>query len=95
MWILKFFLILFVVVLGTALALMNAGPVHFDYYFGSVDTPLSLILVGALGSGGLLGVAVSFMLLLNTRKENTRLRRKAHLAEQEVSNLRTLPLQDR
>jgi lipopolysaccharide assembly protein A len=54
-----------------------------------------VVLVGSLGVGALLGVTASLVTTLELRRDNARLRRKARLAEQEVSNLRTLPLQDR
>ncbi len=95
MWILKLFVILLVVVLGASLATLNAELVHFDYYFATIELPLSIVLVITLGLGALFGMLAGLALSLDIRRENTRLRRKISVAEQEISNLRTLPLQDR
>ncbi len=95
MWILKLFVILLVVVLGASLATLNAGLVHFDYYFKIIEIPLSIVLVLTLGIGALFGVLAGMTLSLEIRRENARLRRKISVAEKEISNLRTLPLQDR
>jgi putative membrane protein len=94
-WIFKFLILLTVVALGAGLAALNAEPVRFDYYFAVVRLPLSLILVGALAIGALLGVLAGLSVALEVRRENARLRRKARVTEQEITNLRTLPLQDR
>lgn len=95
MWIIKFFVILLVVVLGASLATLNADVVRFNYYFGTIELPLSLILVASLGVGALFGMLSGITLSLDQRRENARLRRKIQVAEQEISNLRTLPIQDR
>jgi putative membrane protein len=94
-WILRLFILVVVAILGAGLATLNASVVRFDYYFGTIQLPLSLILVVALAVGALLGVLSSLTVALEVRRENTRLRRKARVTEQEVTNLRTLPLQDR
>jgi putative membrane protein len=94
-WILKLLFLFGVVLLGAAVAVLNAGIIHLDYYFGVVALPLSVVLVGAIGVGALLGVLASLVTSWELHRDNVRLRRKVRLTEQEVSNLRTLPLQDR
>jgi len=94
-WILRFFILLLVVALGAALATLNADTVRFDYYFDAMDLPLSMVLVVTLGVGALFGVLAGLSLSLGVRRENARLRRSLNLAEQEISNLRKLPIRDR
>jgi len=45
---LKLLFILLVMVAGSAFAVMNADPVVLNYYFGSREIPLSVVLVGTL-----------------------------------------------
>ena len=59
-------------VLGLGLHGRNHQQVHFDYYLGTIDLPLSVLLVSALGIGmglGLLG------LLPHLLRQRLRLRR--------------------
>lgn len=94
MWILKLLILLLVAVIGAALTVVNPEPVRLDLYMVSFQSPLPLILVGALALGGLLGILASLGLILRIKRENLRLRRKAQLAEREISNLRILPIKD-
>ena len=75
-------------------AALNAAPVTVNYYVGSLDVPLSLLLVSALAVGALLGTLVGLGRVVRLRREMARLRREARVAEEEVRNLRALPLQD-
>lgn len=88
----KLVLALVILVLGAALATLNEGQVTLNYYFGTIDSPLALALLGALGLGLLLGFLAGLTLWARVRGENARLRRSAKLAQQEVNNLRAIPL---
>lgn len=85
-------LLLFLVAL--AFAALNAAPVNVDYYFGTAELPLVLLLVCALALGALLGTLVGLGRVLRYRRELGRLRRSVRETEQEVRNLRALPLKD-
>jgi len=85
-------LILFL--LGLAFASLNAGPVTIDFYLGRGEYPLVLVLVGVLAVGTLLGALVGLGRVLRLKREIGRLRRSERLAEQEIRNLRALPLRD-
>jgi putative membrane protein len=91
----KLIVAVLLMVLGAAFAIVNEQPVELDLYFVAVSMPLSMILLLAMGVGILLGSLVSFLYFMKIRKENAELRRQARLAEQEVKNLRSLPISDR
>jgi putative membrane protein len=95
MRIIKLILLMLIVMLGAVFAVLNAAPVQFNYYFGSRELPLSLIMTIALGAGALLGIFACMGLMFGMKRENIQLRRKSQLASQEVNNLRALPLKDR
>jgi putative membrane protein len=92
--IITFALILLVSLLGLTFALMNAETVQLNYYFGNLQAPLSLVVVIAIIIGAGLGVLASMGIVLGQKRELAKLRKSARLAEQEVSNLRSLPLKD-
>lgn len=92
--IITYLLALLVALVVLSFAVMNAAPVHLDYYFSSVDAPLSLIVVIAITVGACMGVLSMVGIVLRQRREIGKLRKSVKLAEQEVTNLRTMPLRD-
>ncbi|WJW76694.1 LapA family protein [Thiohalobacter sp. IOR34] len=90
----SFLALLLLVLLGLAFSVLNAHPVQLDYFFGSRQVPLALTLVLTLAVGALLGILFSLGLVIRLKRENLRLRRKAQVAEQEISNLRAIPIKD-
>lgn len=91
---LKLLFILLVMLVGAAFAVMNAEPVNLNYYFGSRELPLSVVLVGAVCVGAVLGMLAGLTALARLKRENAALHRQARLTSQEVRNLRTIPLKD-
>lgn len=87
------FLVLFA--LGISFAVHNAEPVQLNYYFGRIVAPLSLVVVMALAAGALLGVITSVVLVFGQRRKVARLQRKLSMCEQELRNLRQIPLRDK
>jgi putative membrane protein len=88
------FLFLMLVIFGIVFAALNAEQVKLNYYFGSKDVALSLILVLAMIVGALLGVIASASMIISNRREVVKLRKSVQLAEKEVANLRAIPIRD-
>ena len=88
-------LLLVLIVFGWSFAAENADQVQFSYYVGTMEQPLSLLLVLALFVGSALGVLASFFVVLRLKSQVRRLRKSEGLARQEVQNLRTVPIKDR
>ena len=91
---LKLLIFLLIMLAGAAFAVMNATRVDLDYYFGTAAVPLSVVLLGALCVGALLGILASLGVVAGLKRENSSLRRKVQLASQEVNNLRSLPIKE-
>ena len=85
---------LFIVAFGLSFALLNAGTTQLDFYFGSVELPLSLALTLALVLGALLGLLSATAVLGRQKRETAQLRRQLAQREKELSELRKLPLRD-
>lgn len=79
---------------GILFAVLNSQYVQLNYYFGSKDLALSLLLIMTIIFGTLLGILVSAGHLLKARHDISRLKKGIQLAEKEVSNLRTIPIKD-
>lgn len=83
-----------IILLGLSFAGLNAQQVSINYYVGSANIPLSLSLAITLVSGCLLGLIPCLILYLRLSSTNRRLRRRLRIIEQEVANLRAIPLKD-
>lgn len=88
-------LLLALIVFGWGFAAENADKVHFSYFIGSMEQPLSFLLVLAVFVGSILGVMASLTVVLRLKNQIRLLRKSESLARQEVQNLRTLPVKDR
>lgn len=86
--------LLLVLVLGLALHVKNDQAVTLNYYAGSVNLPLSLVIVGSFAVGALCGIIASLTVILRLKRDKARLGRQVRAAEQEVANLRAIPIKD-
>jgi putative membrane protein len=90
-----FILLLAVLILGLSFAYKNSQIVSLSYYFGiHWDSPLSLMLLTALALGVVLGVLASLGMLVRMQRQLVRARREIRDYEQELMNLRALPIKD-
>lgn len=78
----------------TLFSALNAEAVKLDFYFTTVNLSLALVVVVAVVLGALIGLLSGFGLILGQRREIVRLRDSAHTTEEEVRNLRALPIKD-
>ena len=85
---------LLVIILGVAFSVLNAESIQLNYYLGSVELPLSLVLVLAMIVGALLGIFASLGLIIGSRRSATKLKRSVAVAEKEIVNLRNIPIKD-
>ena len=86
---------LIVVLLGVTLSYKNAQVVEFNYYFGiHWATPLSFMLLTVLTVGIVLGFLVSLAMVARMQRQLLKARRESRALEQEVHNLRALPILD-
>jgi putative membrane protein len=92
-----FYLLLTVVVFvfGTTFAIKNGQSVDLNYYFGIAwHAPLSLMLLAAVVIGALIGYLIGLRRVFRVRRELAKARRQIRDVEEEVQNLRSLPIKD-
>ena len=94
MRLLSYVFLLIVMLIGLTFAALNSVPVVFNYYLGAKTIALSLLLVLTFGAGILLGFIVAIFPWLKLKRDNRRFRARLKTAEQEVENLRSLPIKD-
>ena len=90
----KLIFILCIALLGVSFSVLNASKVTINLYIGTYDIYLSLLLALTLGLGILIGFIAMFSSVIRLKTENYRIKHKAKLAEEEISNLRALPIKD-
>ena len=94
MRLIKLLIILVLIIIGAAFAVHNGESVVLNYYFGSQELPLSLLLIGTLIIGAIVGMVSATGSILRLKRENAALRRKSKVVAEEVENLRTIPLKE-
>ena len=88
---LRLLFILLLMLVGAAFAYMNADTVTLNYYFGSREVPLTVLLLGAVCVGALLGALSMLGGISRARHESAELRRQARRTSQEMEQLRAIP----
>ncbi|GAB4351742.1 MAG: hypothetical protein Kow006_15940 [Gammaproteobacteria bacterium] len=86
--------LLLVFVFALAFTVINADKVQLNYYLGSLDLPLSVIVIGAFALGMFTGLLALMGRLIRLKSEVSRLQRSERIAQQELTNLRSLPVKD-
>lgn len=79
---------------GILFAVLNYEQVQINYYFGTSQIPLALMLVLFLVIGALFAAFASIGMVLKYKRQIMKLRREAKNTEREVTNLRSIPIKD-
>lgn len=87
-------LILVVTLVTVTFTLLNSQPVKINYYFGSYEIDLLVVIVMALVIGAVLGITAALGKLFSLKQEMSRKDKKIKVTEKELENLRSLPLKD-
>lgn len=82
-------------VIGITFTFKNAQEVDLHYYFGiHWHAPLSFMVLTVLTAGIVIGFLFSLAILARMQRQLFRTRRDNRQLEQEVNNLRALPIRD-
>ena len=92
MKIFSYLIVLLLLILGVTFALLNASPVTIHYYLGVSQLPLSLLLIISFALGIIIALLMVSMVLIRLKAKNLGLKRRLRIAEQEIENLRTMPI---
>jgi lipopolysaccharide assembly protein A len=90
----KLILALVILVSGLAFHLKNNELIALNYYVGSIELPVSLIVVLVLCIGALLGVLASLPIIIKLKQQKSKLERQIKNSEKEINNLRVMPVKD-
>lgn len=88
-------IVVLVVLLGLGFAYKNAADVTVRYYGGLAwRAPLAVVLLTTLSVGVVMGFVASLNRVIRLRRQLGLARKEARHMEQEVANLRALPIKD-
>jgi putative membrane protein len=79
---------------GLAFYVRNDQEILLNYFVGTVAAELSLVVVGALVAGAVLGVLAMTGSMLKLKREVRRLARQNDIAHRELASLRAVTLKD-
>ncbi len=85
---------LLVMAIGVTFAALNATAITVNYYLGEAELYLPFLLLIALVFGVLLGFVALLPTLIRRKSANRRLRQRIRQVEQEVDNLRAIPIKE-
>ena len=83
-----------ILILAGFFAYLNQDPVTLETAFAKVDVPGWQAYMGMFVAGWIFGLVCAAIIILRLMNQRRKLRKSVRLAEAEVSNLRTLPMQD-
>ncbi len=88
-------LAILILLIGIAFAIQNKQTVELSYYFGLKWTgPLSVALLSSFAIGVLAGYFASLRMVVRMQRQLVQARKEIRHIEQEVINLRALPIKD-
>jgi lipopolysaccharide assembly protein A len=84
-----------VLIFGFTVAFQNRHAVDVNYYFGfHWHGPLVWIMLVVFAAGALIGFVASLRLMMRMQRRLVQARKELRRREQEVTNLRALPIKD-
>ncbi|NNF16185.1 MAG: LapA family protein [Gammaproteobacteria bacterium] len=87
-------LVVIVLLLSALFASQNPGLIELDLIFAKVEVLKSLAFTMTLAVGWLLGILSAGLYIVRSMRERRKLTKAIKLAEVELKNLRSLPMQD-
>jgi len=83
-------LVIIILLIALSFSAVNAHVVKLNYYVGSVEAPLALVLVSAFTLGALFALAAMVRALIGLRLDLMRVRKTLKQREQELANIRSI-----
>lgn len=85
---------LILIVVGVSFAALNAALVQVNFYFSTLNIPVSVLIFVTLILGMLLGCTLFLCKYWRLKAMHRKVKNQLQLTEKEIKNLRAIPLQD-
>ncbi len=83
-----------VIIIGVTFAGLNSHAVMVNYYVNESKIHLPILLIITLVFGAILGIIAMIPMLLKNKQTNRKLKHRIKQIEQEVNNLRAIPIKE-
>jgi len=83
-----------VIILAVLFTVLNSHSVLLNYYLGEANIYVPFLLLMTLIVGALLGIAAMLPTVCRLKGQHRKLKQRINSAEQEVNNLRSIPIKD-
>ena len=87
-------LLMLILIIAAAFAALNEQVISMNYFIGTMDTPLTFVIIVCF----ILGMLFSFLIIvgyiIRLRWQQRRMKQALQLKDQELNNLREMPLKD-
>lgn len=91
---LQLLVVIIILVVASAFAALNEQVINLNYFIGLVETRLTFVIIISFILGALFCFMIMITFFVKSRMERRRLQRKLRLKDQELVNLRELPVKD-
>jgi len=91
----QFFLIIIFLSLTSAFAALNDAMVSINYFVGRSEIRLAYLILACIAGGSLMTILLVMGTYVRSKVEIRRLKKTVQINNQELSNLREMPVQDR
>ncbi len=91
---LQLLFIILILIIAAAFAALNEQVITLNYFVGMMDTRLTFVIISCFILGMIFSMLLVVSYVVRLRLEQRRLRTSLRIKEQELNNLRELPLQD-
>ena len=82
------------IIIGASFAILNSQSLSLNYFIGKTTIYFPLLFLLLLLCGAILGFFAALPFIMRSKARNHRLKQKMKALEQEVANLRTMPIKD-
>lgn len=85
---------LLLILVGISFAALNASSVQVNFYFTTLNMPISVLMILMLGVGIILGFILFLCRYWRLKGDYRKIKNQLRLTEKEIKNLRSIPLKD-
>ena len=87
-------LVILVLIVASAFAALNEQLINLNYFIGVLETRLTFVIISSFLLGMIFSLLIMLSYIVKVRFEQRRLKNTLRIKEQELNNLRELPVKD-
>ena len=91
---LQLLLLMLILILAAAFAALNEQMINMNYFIGSMETSLTFVIMVCFILGMLFSFLIIVTYIIRLRWQHRRMERALKLKDQELNNLRAMPVKD-